>query len=265
LGGQEAVLVDVASREARTTLRGHRARITAFAWSPDGRRVATGASDDTVIVWGAMTGARLQSLETPAAIPWVTHRHWAIAWAPDGTSLATALSGSGMVRLWNVEDGRLQALVSTGTSGVDTLAWSPRGDVLTIAANDHTLHLWHRPMRRRRAILRGHTGMVTALRWSPDGRRLASGALDGSVRLWDAGTRRELAAFYAFDEGKQWLTVTPDGYFAASARGAEVLRYRLGAMLRPGTKLRRRFERPDLVRKALTGQPPNSRRSEPHY
>jgi WD40 repeat protein len=159
-----------------------------------------------------------------------------------------------MVRLWSVEDGRLQALVSTGTSGIDTLAWSPQGDVLAIGANDHTLHLWHRPTRRRRAILRGHTGTVNALRWSPDGRRLASGALDGSVRLWDAGTRRELAAFYAFDQGKQWLTVTPDGYFAASARGAEVLRFRTDLTLWPGAKIRRRFERPDLVRKALAGQ-----------
>jgi hypothetical protein len=39
----------------------------------------------------------------------------------------------------------------------------------------------------------------------------------------------------------------------ASAHGADVLQWRQGGKLWPVAKFRRRFERPDLVRKALAG------------
>jgi hypothetical protein len=63
-----------------------------------------------------------------------------------------------------------------------------------------------------------------------------------------------LVAFYTFDEGKEWLALTPGGYFAATKRGADVLRYQAGSKLLPMAKFRRRFERPDLLRHALIGQ-----------
>jgi hypothetical protein len=62
---------------------------------------------------------------------------------------------------------------------------------------------------------------------------------------------KERAAFYSLDGGKEWLVTTPAGYFAASARGAEVIQWRWGGKLWPVAKFRRRFQRPDLMRRAL--------------
>jgi hypothetical protein len=59
---------------------------------------------------------------------------------------------------------------------------------------------------------------------------------------------------YSLDEGKEWLTITPEGYFMASPHGADVIQWRQGAKLWPVAKFRRRFERADLVRRALAGQ-----------
>jgi WD40 repeat protein len=217
--------------------------------------VATGADDGTVIVWDSGTGSRLQTLQAQPGGLWGTQRRWLMAWSPDGRMLAASPSGSGIVRIWDPKDGRLRALIPTGARGIDTLAWSPRGSLLAIAADDHAIRLWDRRSRRCRATLRGHTGPITALAWSPDGRRLASGGIDGSVRLWSASTGQALVDLYTFDEGKQWLAITPKGYFAASPHGADVIQWRQGAKLWPVSTYRRRFERPDLLRRALPDPP----------
>jgi hypothetical protein len=67
-------------------------------------------------------------------------------------------------------------------------------------------------------------------------------------------TGRQVAAFYSLDQGKEWLTITPEGYFMASPHGADVIRWRQGTKLWPLARFRRRFERPDLVRRALAGR-----------
>ena len=74
------------------------------------------------------------------------------------------------------------------------------------------------------------------------------------MRVCSAATGRELAAFYSLDQGKEWLTVTPEGHFMGSPHGAAVIQWRQGTKLWPLTKFLRRFERPGLVRRALAGQ-----------
>jgi hypothetical protein len=49
--------------------------------------------------------------------------------------------------------------------------------------------------------------------------------------------------------------VTPEGNFMASPRGAEVIRWRQGGRRWPLARFRCRFERPDLVLRAVGGQP----------
>jgi WD40 repeat protein len=49
-------LVDVASGRETRTLAGHRAAVLCAATSPDGRTLATGSADATVLLWNL--GAR---------------------------------------------------------------------------------------------------------------------------------------------------------------------------------------------------------------
>ena len=74
-------------------LTGHLGRVTALAFSPDGRRIFTSSLDGTVKVWHARTGEELLSL----------HGHegglWGLAISPDGRTIAGATS-SDEVKLW---------------------------------------------------------------------------------------------------------------------------------------------------------------------
>jgi WD40 repeat protein len=250
--GRSVQLWDVATQTARATLRGHRHTIYAIAWSPHSRMVVTGGRDGTVVVWDVATGMRLHRIDYPSS------GHWVLAWSPDSQSLAAGASRGEVVTLWSAEGGQVRGVIPTGTSGVTALAWSPQGDLLSIGGANHSVFLWDTRTRTRRGVLRGHIGSITDVAWSPNGRTLATGSEDGSVRLWSA-TGRELAAFYSLDQGKEWLTMTPEGYFMASPHGAEVIQWRQGGKLWPLAKFRRRFERPELVRKALAGQLINAR------
>jgi WD40 repeat protein len=260
-------LWDMRTGKPRATITPPQGASTNFSWSPDGATIAVNAADHTAALCDPATGARRHTLVVRPLASWEERDRsrgsmqgaW-IAWRPDGRVLATAAARSGTLKLWDAQTGRLRAILATPTLALTGLAWSPDGQTLAAATREQQVVLWDPATRKRRATLGGHTGALTALAWSPDGQTLATGSEDGSLRLWSAATGRERAAFYSLDDGAEWLAHTLDGYFTASPGAARLIQWRQGERLWPVTKFRRRFERPDLVRRALSAQTPNSRR-----
>src|SRR5262249_29473331 len=80
--------------------RGHRWSVSAVAYGPDGRRLATTGRDGTIRLWEAGTGRLLRILVSSApALP-------AAAWSPDGRTLACGCdSPDNAMQLWDAETG----------------------------------------------------------------------------------------------------------------------------------------------------------------
>ena len=126
-------LVDAGATVERLT--GHGGSVWCVAWSPDGRRVATGSGDETARIWDATTGEVVRALE--GHLGWVQ----SVAWSPDGRRVATG-SRDNTARIWDTTTGEVvRALVGHGRV-VSSVAWSPDGRRVATGSWDDTARIW---------------------------------------------------------------------------------------------------------------------------
>jgi WD40 repeat protein len=159
--------------------------VYALAWFPDGRRIATASSDQTVRIWDARDGRTLRILR---GRPEAAH---AIAWGPDGRLASASFDHN--IRIWSPGSREPDRVLAGHTANVHQLAWRPDGQQLASAGEDGAVKVWDGASGREVHSLSGHTGAVYSVSWSPDGSRLASGGADKSIRLWDTTTGQLLA------------------------------------------------------------------------
>ena len=77
--------------------------------------------------------------------------------------------------------------------------------------------------------------------------------------LWNTATGKQLARLIAFDRGSESLVLTPENFFTATDGALNFIQWKKqsGALVAEEDRQRliEYYHRPDLVEKALKGQP----------
>jgi WD40 repeat protein len=236
----------------------HPGSISAVAFSPESKRLATGGGgkDETIRIWE--TGTRKLLLEWPA--PGGLLR--ALVFSPYGKSLLSAGWFEGPIILWEVATGKeLRRFV--GPEVVLGVAFSPSGKIVAAVGQDGTVWLWNARTGKKRRHWLAHSNRGEDVVFLPGGKEIAStgftavagdggggyggyggGAVDvQSVRVWDVATGKELRKLAAWPrafsrDGKTFAAVEKSGSVVSLwdvATGKRLHRAR-------GPRLRTRFD-----------------------
>ncbi|MDO0938537.1 XRE family transcriptional regulator [Streptomyces sp. DG2A-72] len=211
------------------SLLGHEQAVSALAFRPDGRMLATVGYDYTVRLWDLTVPFRPVAVAEFQGGPDIMT---AVAFSPDGRRLATG-GRDRTVRLWDVSHPRRPAqlrVLRGHTDIVFSVAFSPDGRTLASGSYDHTVRLWDTTSvsaASRPVVLRGHRLNVKPIAFSPDGRLLASGSDDRTVRLWDVTSPRrprQLGVLAGHRDFVDAVTFSPDGRTVASGSDDRAIR-----------------------------------------
>ncbi len=183
--------------------------VTAQAFRPDNRLLATGHDDGSVRLWSFAGGeqhGRFEAHDRPISC---------LAFSRDGRRLAVA-SEDKTISIWDALSARRVGLLPGHTDRVAALAWHPYRAELVSAGWDGMARVWNVDTLEPVILLNAHEELVSALAFSPDGRLLACADNNHVVWIWDADAHRPLHLLGGHAEGISALAFHPDGKWLLS-------------------------------------------------
>ena len=172
------------SDQSIMTLLGHESWIYSLAFSPDGTRIVSGSTDNTIKIWDAESGNELRTLKG--------HEGWvgAVAFSPDGKRIVSG-SQDNTIKIWDANNGKELMTLHGHNNGVWAVEYSPDGSRIVSSSLDNTIKLWDAESGNELRTFKGHESWVGSAGFSPDGKRIVSSGLDQTIRIWDVDNLNE--------------------------------------------------------------------------
>lgn len=181
----------VTTKFVRTSTNKMRCPIFCLAWTPEGRRLITGASSGELTLWNGLTfnfETILQAHDSPIRC---------MSWTNTDSWLVTA-DHSGYVKYWQSNMNNVK-MFQAHKDVIRAISFSPTDKKFVTCSDDSTVRLWDFYTCNEEAVLRGHGADVKAVDWHPTKSLLISGSKDNQqpVKLWDSRTKKSLATIHA--------------------------------------------------------------------
>lgn len=226
--------------------------IRAMALSPDGKLIATGMQDRSVVICDVQTrqqvfllGKHDERIRGIAFSPngkllatsdatgitriWEVAGHreilrvsghanntvYAVAFSPDSKTFATG-GKDGVAKLWSAETGKELRAFKSDSAGVRTLVFSHDGKTLFTGSDDTHVRYWDVSTGKVRRILSGFPTEIVYLVVTLDGKHLIASGSDNEIKMWELATGKIVRAFTGHTDSVWQLAISPDGKLLAS-------------------------------------------------
>jgi len=199
--------------------------VTAVAYSPDGKTLASTGTDRAVVLWDPGTGNELRRFTVEGEGEYPSD----VIFSPNGRWLAAVARGQ-PVAVWDLTTGKAKELIRPVAGGVggaggglgnqvggniESAAFSPDGRLLATGGRDNTARLWDLATGQQLREFPGHPGWIQAVAFSRDGRTMAVSHWR-SLRLWEVSTGKERRRFDGHEGDGTALAFAPNGRTLAS-------------------------------------------------
>jgi WD40 repeat protein len=202
-------------------LSGHQGPVNGLSWQPNGQMLATAAADGRVRLWNLKTYQQQKIFSAQGS------SLNGISFAPNGQTIAAATQ-NGVVQLWKTTGESITTLTpdpvkelnqtdTKNTKPLNTVAFSPQGDLLAAAGNDRQIHLWRSDNHQLVRTFTGHKDSIYQVKFSHNGKYLASASNDRTIKIWSVADGQLLHTLSGHSDGVYGITFSPDDKTLATA------------------------------------------------
>ncbi|KAJ1954778.1 WD repeat-containing protein 33 [Linderina pennispora] len=206
-----------------------RCPINVIRWTPEGRRLLTGASTGEFTMWSGLTfnfETIMQAHDTAVrAMEWTHNAQWLVSadgngvikyWQPNmnnvkvfqghkdtirdlsfspaDTKFVTG-GDDGVLKIWDFNRSAEESQLSGHGWDVRTIDWHPYMGMIASGGKDNVVKLWDPRSSKCLTTLHGHNNTVSSLQWNRNGNWLLTGGRDQNIKMFDLRAMKEVQAF----------------------------------------------------------------------
>ncbi|KAK0426736.1 hypothetical protein QR680_009869 [Steinernema hermaphroditum] len=181
----------VMSRFVRAAMNKVKCPVYATCWTPEGKRLITGASSGEFTLWNG-TAFNFETIlqahgSAVRAMQWSHNDQWMISADHDG-----------YVKYWQPNMNNVHMFIAHKDEPIRSLSFSPTDAKLVTGSDDATSKIFDFARGAEERTLRGHGSDVRSVDWHPRKGLIATGSRDSQqpVKLWDPRSTQCLSTLY---------------------------------------------------------------------
>lgn len=179
-----------------SVLRGHTAAITCCSFSPDGRLLATGGQDRSVLCWDVSVNPPILSCSLLSC-----HKDWVTGCSWTDSGMLISGSGDGSLCLWDIQQGKRLLTFAGHQNAVSSVACM--GERVISTSRDGYLKVWSLTGLEVANIRTDHNQITqSAAYWEPEDSRadadivVYTAGSDGTVLKWSPLQMEQIQTLY---------------------------------------------------------------------
>ena len=181
----------ITTKFVRTSTNKMRCPVFCVLWTPEGRRLVTGASSGEFTLWNGLTFNFETILQAHDAAVRV------MKWNHSDTWMVTADHG-GYIKYWQSNMNNVK-MFQAHKDPLRAVSFCPTDSKFATCSDDGTVRIWDFLTCTEERVMRGHGADVKGVDWHPSKALVVSGSKDSQqpIKLWDPKTGNSLATLHA--------------------------------------------------------------------